>query len=221
MSRVAVVSLAGAPRVNLLPASERARREHDRLGRVWIWAALGAVVIAALLVGGAWVWNTFAQQELAAEQLRTQELVGEIAGLSEVSGAIATEKELTGYLAEAMGSDLAWSDVRSKIESALPADVALVGFSLVPGMPAVDKLTEETVVGTAGLTGTITLDSPNTIDIAAISRQLRTVGAVAQSDSNAIAESGSEEGRFTYTIDITFDQGIYSGRFAAEQEGGQ
>ena len=221
MSRVAVVSLAGAPRVNLLPASERARREHDRLGRVWIWAALAAVVVAALLVGGAWVWNTFAQQELAAEQLRTQELVGEIAGLSEVSGAIATEKELTGYLAEAMGSDLAWSDVRSKIESALPADVALVGFSLVPGMPAVDKLTEETVVGTAGLTGTITLDSPNTIDIAAISRQLRTVGAVSQSDSNAIAESGSEEGRFTYTIDITFDQGIYSGRFAAEQEGGQ
>ncbi|HWK76921.1 hypothetical protein [Microbacterium sp.] len=221
MSRVAVVSLAGAPRVNLLPASERARREHDRLGRIWIWAALGAVVVAALLVGGAWVWNTFAQQQLAAEQLRTQELVGEIAGLSEVSGAIATEKELTGYLAEAMGSDLAWSDVRSKIESALPADVALVGFSLVPGIPAVDKLTEETVVGTAGLTGTITLDSPNTIDIAAISRQLRTVGAVSQSDSNAIAESGSEEGRFTYTIDITFDQGIYSGRFAAEQEGGQ
>ncbi|MEW1962528.1 hypothetical protein AB0269_08730 [Microbacterium sp. NPDC077644] len=220
MSRAATLSYNAAPRVNLLPASERARRERDRLAGRWLWAVFGALVIAALLVAGAWAWNQLAQQELAAEQQRTQQLVTEIAALSEVSSAIATEQDLSGYLAEAMGSDLAWGDVRTKIESALPADVSLIGFSFVPGAPSTTVLGEEDAAGTVGLTGTITLDSPNTIDIASISRQLRTVGAVASSDSNAIAESSTTEGHFTYTIDVVFDQGIYSGRFAAE-EGGQ
>lgn len=65
--------------------------------------------------------------------------------------------------------------------------------------------------------GAVTLESPNTLDIAAVAAQLRTVGAVMQSDANAFAESIIHDGWYTYTIDVVFDQRVYTERFAAEE----
>lgn len=221
MAAPAGATLSAIPRVNLLPPSEVARREREKLGGRWVWAVLGAVVLSGVLVAGAWLWNQFAQIQLAAEQARTNTLIQQIGALGEVSGAMATEKELHGYLAEAMGSDLVWQDIRTRVESVLPGDVQLVGFDLTPGAPATAKLGEEDAAAAAGLTGTITLDSPNTIDIATIAANLRKVGAIMRSDANALAESTIQEGRFTYTIDVVFDQSIYTGRFATDPaEGG-
>jgi len=216
MAAPATAALSAIPRVNLLPPSEVSRREREKLAGKWIWAGIGAVILAAVLVAGAWLWNQFAQLQLAAEQARTTTLIQQIGALSEVSGAIAAEKELHGYLAEAMGSDLVWQDIRTRVESVLPGDVQLVGFDLTPGAPATTKLSEDEAVSAAGLSGTITLDSPNTIDIATIAANLRKVGAIMLSDANALAESTIAEGRFTYTIDVVFDQSIYTGRFAAD-----
>jgi hypothetical protein len=212
--------VAAAPRVNLLPPSEVGRREREALAGRWIWVGLAALVFSALLVAGAWLWNQFAQQQLAAEQSRTNVLIAQIGGLSEVSGALATDSELRGYLAEAMGSDLAWKDVEAKVESQLPQDVRLVGFDLLPGPPAASKLTEEEAAAGIGLRGTVTLDSPNTLEIATVASRLRGVGAIVSSDANALAESTIEPGRFVYTIDVVFDQSIYSARFAADAEEG-
>lgn len=219
MSRTALASPTGIPRVNLLPPSEVARREREVLAGRWIWAVVGAVVLSALLVAGAWAWNQFAQQQLAAEQNRSTTLLQQIGSLSEVSGALSTERELNGFLAEAMGSDLVWQDVRAKVESVLPGGVALVGFDLIPGAPATAPVAEEDAAASAGLSGTITLDSPNTLDIATIAERLRGVGAIVLSDANALAESTVVKGRFTYTIDVTFDQSIYTGRYAVPAEG--
>lgn len=212
--------VAAAPRVNLLPPSEVGRREREALAGRWIWAVFAALLLSGLLVAGAWLWNQFAQQQLAAEQNRTTTLIAQIGGLSEVSGALATDGELRGYLAEAMGSDLVWKDVEAKVEAQLPQDVRLVGFDLLPGPPAAAKLTEEDAAAGVGLRGTVTLDSPNTLDIATVATRLRGVGAVVSSDAHALAESTIEPGRFSYTIDVVFDQSIYTARFAADAEEG-
>ncbi|GAT71636.1 hypothetical protein [Microbacterium hydrocarbonoxydans] len=219
MARAAAVASTAMPRVNLLPPSEVARRERERLGRGWTWIVIAAVIVSLLMIGATWVWNQVAQQQLAAEQARTNTLIAEIGSLSDVSGALAAESELTGYLAEAMGSDLTWQDVRRKVESVLPADVSLVGFDLIPGAPSTLVQSDDEAAGAVGLAGTITLDSPNTIEIATISAALRQVDAIMLSDANAITESSIQEGRFTYTIDVTFDQSIYTARFAAEEGG--
>jgi len=216
MAAPATAALSAIPRVNLLPPSEVSRREREKLAGKWIWAGIGAVILAAVLVAGAWLWNQFAQLQLAAEQARTTTLIQQIGALSEVSGAIATEKELHGYLAEAMGSDLGWQEVRGKLESVLPNEVQLTGFELTAGAPAATKLAEESAAAATGLQGTITLDSPNTIDIATISRSLRQVEGIMLSDANAITGSSLAEGHYTYTIDVVFDQSIYTGRFAAD-----
>jgi len=217
MSSTASVPHTGIPRVSLLPPSEVARRERDKLGDRWIWIGIAAVIISALLVAGAWLWNQYAQLQLAAEQSRTTTLIQQIGGLSEVSGALATDRELRSYLAEAMGSDIVWQDVRTSVESALPADVTLIGFDLTPGAPAATKLSEEDAQDAVGLTGTLTLDSPNTLDIASIAQKLRTIGAIMLSDANALTQSNAEQDRYTYTLDVGFDQRIYTGRFAAEE----
>lgn len=216
MARSAVASQLGAPRVNLLPPSEVARRENEALAGRWIWIGISAVIISALLIGGAWVWNQFAQQQLAAEQNRTATLIQQISGLSEVSGALATDRELRAYLSEAMGSDISWREVRTTVESALPSGVTLIGFQLTPGAPAPAKLSDDDAAAAAGLTGTVTLDSPNTLDIASIAERLRTVGAVMLSDANTLTQSNAEQGHYIYTIDVAFDQRIYTERFAAE-----
>lgn len=216
MSRTAPASTLGIPRVNLLPPSEVARRERETLAGRWIWVGIAAVVLSAALVAGAWLWNQLAQQQLAAEQNRTTTLVQQIGALSDVSGALAADRDLRAYLAEAMGSDIVWQDVRSSVESALPGGVTLIGFELTPGAPAATKLSDDDAKAAVGLTGTVTLDSPNTLDIAAIAERLRTVGAVMLSDANAMVESTTQDGHYTYTIDVSFDQRIYTGRFAAE-----
>lgn len=219
MARAAAVASTAMPRVNLLPPSEVARRERERLGRSWTWVVIAALVVSLLMIGAAWVWNQVAQQQLAAEQARTSTLIAEIGSLSDVSGALAAEEELTGYLAEAMGSDLTWQDVRRKVESVLPSDVSLIGFDLIPGAPSTVAQPDDVAAGAVGLAGTITLDSPNTIEIATISAALRRVDAIMLSDANAITESSIQDGRFTYTIDVTFDQSIYTARYAAEEGG--
>lgn len=212
--------VAAAPRVNLLPPSEVGRREREALTGRWIWAVFAALLLSGLLVAGAWLWNQFAQQQLAAEQNRTTTLIAQIGALSEVSGALATDNELRGYLAEAMGSDLVWQDIKAKVETQLPRDVRLVGFDLMPGPPAASRLAEEDAAAGVGLRGTVTLDSPNTLEIATVATRLREVGAIVSSDANALSESTIEPGRFIYTIDVVFDQSIYTARFAANAEEG-
>ncbi len=106
--------------------------------------------------------------------------------------------------------------MRSAVESTLPGGVTLIGFELTPGAPAATKLSDDDAKKAVGLEGTVTLDSPNTLDIASIAERLRTVGAIMLSDANAMVESTTKDGHYTYTIDVSFDQRIYTGRFAAE-----
>lgn len=219
MARSAAVALTAMPRVNLLPPSEVARRERERLAGRWTWVVVATLLFSLVLIGAAWAWNQLAHAQLAAEQNRTTALIGEMAELSDVSQALATEAELTSYLSEAMGSDLTWQEMRRKVESVLPADVTLIGFDLTAGAPSMTSLSDKEAAGSAGLQGIITLDSPNTIEIASISRALRQVDGVILSDANAITGSSVQEGRFTYTIDVVFDQSIYTGRFATEEGG--
>lgn len=215
MARAARLTLAGVPGVNLLPRSEIERRERDALGRRWIWGVLGALVLSALLVAAAFAWNFVAQQRLVAEQARTTTLLGEIGALSSVNGALAAERELLGFRAEAMGADLAWAPVFTKVDSVLPEGATLVGFELIPGAPPATDVEPE---GATGLSGKVTIDSLTPVDMAPVVRELRGVEAVVYVDGRSVDLSTTIPGHYTYVIDLRLDQTIYSGEFA---QGGQ
>jgi hypothetical protein len=210
----AIVSTAsGFPRVNLLPRSEIVRRERDRLVRVWVWIVLAALLVAALIIAGAFAFKVFADQRLAAEQAQTDVLLTEIAALSDVSQAMATESELTNFRSEAMAHDLAWAPVVSKVIGVLPPDTSLTGFDVaVGGVPQGDDPTAE-----QGLVGTVSIDSPTPLDIVGIIRSLRGVDGVLFADGQSVTSSQITEGRFSYLLNLQFDQSIYSGEYAIEE----
>lgn len=207
---------SGVPRVNLMPRIEVARRERDKLVRLWAWLVVGAIVIALLVIAGAFAVKFFADQRLAAEQARTNTLLTEIAALAEVSQALATEAELTGFRSEAMATDLAWTPAVAKVTGILPADTALTGFDFaVGGVPQGQDPTAE-----AGLVGTFSVDSPTPLDIVAIIRSLRGVEGVLYADGQSVTSSQQSVGRYSYLLNVVLDQTAYSGEYAAE-EGGQ
>jgi hypothetical protein len=209
------VPFSGAPRVNLMPRSEIVRRERDSLVRLWVWIALGAILVAVLIIAGAFAFKFFADQRLVAEQARTNALLTEIASLSEVSQAIATESELTDFRTDAMATDLAWAPVMAKITGVLPADTTITGVDLaVGGVPQGDDPAVE-----QGLVGTVTFDSPTPLDIVALIRSLRGVEGVLYADGQSVTSSQVSEDRFSYLLKVEFDQSMYSNEFAAEEGG--
>lgn len=209
------VPFSGAPRVNLMPRSETARRERDSLVRLWVWIALGAIVVAVLIIAGAFAFKFFADQRLVTEQARTNALLTEIASLSEVSQAIATESELTDFRTDAMATDLAWVPVMAKITGVLPTDTTITGVDLaVGGVPQGDDPTVE-----QGLVGTVTFDSPTPLDIVALIRSLRGVEGVLYADGQSVTSSQVAADRFSYLLNVEFDQSVYSNEYAAEEGG--
>ena len=205
--------VSGFPRVNLMPRSEIVRRERDRLVRVWVWIVLAAVVVAALIIVGAFAFKMFADQRLAAERAQTNALLAEIAALSDVSQALTTESELTNFRAEAMANDFAWAPVVSKVTGVLPADTSLTGLDVsVGGVPQGDDPASE-----QGLVGTVSIDSPTPLDIVGIIRSLRGVEGVRFADGQSVTSSQITEGRFSYLLNVQFDQSIYSGQYAIEE----
>lgn len=203
---------ATMPRINLMPKSEVARRERERLVRKWVWAVIAAVLVALLLVGASFYVKWLADQRLLAEQARTNQLITEIASLSEVSQALATRTELTAFRTEAMASDLAWTPVLAKIVGTLPADTTVTGFNLqVGGVPQTEEPASE-----VGLVGMLTFDSATPLDIVPIIRSLRGVEGVLFADGRSLT-GDTTTGRFVYQLDVQFDQTVYSGEFAAEE----
>lgn len=206
---------SGVPRVNLMPRIEVARRERDKLVRLWAWLVVGAIVIALLVIAGAFAVKFLADQRLAAEQSRTNTLLTEIAALAEVSQALATEAELTGFRAEAMATDLAWSPAVAKVTGILPADTTLTGFDFaVGGVPQGDDPTAE-----PGLVGTFSVDSPTPLDIVEIIRSLRGVEGVLYADGQSVTSSQQSVGRYSYLLNVVLDQTAYSDEYAAEEGG--
>ncbi|MEV4688023.1 hypothetical protein [Microbacterium sp. LWH3-1.2] len=209
------VPFSGAPRVNLMPRSEVVRRERDSLVRLWVWIALGAIVVAVLIIAGAFAFKFFADQRLVAEQARTNALLTEIASLSEVSQALAAESELTEFRTDAMATDLAWTPVMAKITGVLPADTTITGVDLaVGGVPQGDDPAVE-----QALVGTVTFDSPTPLDIVALIRSLRGVEGVLYADGQSVTSSQVSADRFSYLLNVEFDQSVYSNEFAADEGG--
>lgn len=207
------IPIGSVPRVNLIPRSELDRRERATTARRWVWGVIGAFLASLALIAGAMVMNWLADQQLAAEQARTNALLTELASLSEVSNALATEQELLTFRAESSGFDFEWAPIVADLNSTLPDGVELVGFDLIAGgVPQGEDPTAE-----LGLVGSLTLSSPNAIDIAETVRSMRALESVSDADGRLVSTSQQSVGAYTYELVIAFNQTIYSERFAAEE----
>jgi hypothetical protein len=210
MARKLEPAYTGVPRVNLMPRSETDRREREALTGKWMWGVLAAIVVACLIIAGAFGLTWVANQRLAAEQAQTNQLVTELAGLSDISGALATERELTQFRAEAMGADFSWAPVIGAVTGALPGGTSLTGFDVTSGGDPVPGSNPKTSVG---LAGTFTVNSATPLDMAATIRAIRAAPGVMAADGLAITASNVAVGAYQYQLNVTFNQTIYSGQY--------
>ena len=127
------LTIGGPPRVNLLPRAVTASRQRASLLRTWLLGLLAALGVVLVATGGAYALQLTAQQSLDQANADTVRLLGEVAALQPVNEKLKLESELGDYRTQAMGTDLTWATLVSSVESALPADTVLAGFTLVPG----------------------------------------------------------------------------------------
>ena len=203
------LTIGGPPRVNLLPRAVTARRQRASLLRTWLLGLLAALGVVLLATGGAYALQLTAQQSLDQANADTVRLLGEVAALQPVNEKLKLESELGDYRTQAMGTDLTWATLVSSVESALPADTVLVGFTLVPGgNPVGDDPALE-----IGAAGELTITSTTPTQIVDIVRALRTVPGILSVDG---WESTTDTLGYSYLLRIVFDQSSYTGAFAEE-----
>lgn len=209
---------AAIPHVDLMPRVETERRSRAALWRIWGWVIVGALAIVVILAALMFWLRWAAEQQLAAEQVRTQALISELASLSDVSAALAAQAELESFAAEAGSAAPTWSATLAAVSTVLPAGVALSGFDLNVGGIATTTPEES-----AGVDGTLTLQSPTPVDIAPAIRAIRALPGVIAADGREVTSTVSEpvvvEGEeavpagrlYAYELTITFDQTVYAG----------
>ncbi|MFJ6677817.1 hypothetical protein ACIQLK_01655 [Microbacterium sp. NPDC091382] len=210
LARTPAFKPGSLPRANLLPLSETRRREVRRLGRSWVTIGLGSLVVALLLIGGAFAMNVQAALRLVSANADTERVIAEIAELAPVSQAVAQRTELSGLITQAMSGDIAWRKAVATVTQALPAGVTVTDYALAAGQVPGSTAPDETV----GAAGTVTVVSDEPISLVEATRALRGVDAILEVSVQTLAE---EEGVYTYTVEVQLDQTIYSGAFAPEQ----
>ncbi|WP_315552135.1 hypothetical protein [Microbacterium aurum] len=203
------LTIGGPPRVNLLPRAVTASRQRASLLRTWLLGLLAALGVVLVATGGAYALQLTAQQSLDQANADTVRLLGEVAALQPVNEKLKLESELGDYRTQAMGTDLTWATLVSSVESALPADTVLAGFTLVPGgNPVGDDPALE-----IGAAGELTITSTTPTQIVDIVRALRTVPGILSVDG---WESTTDTLGYSYLLRILFDQSSYTGAFAEE-----
>ncbi len=205
--RAPVLPIGALPHVDLLPPSERRRRDTMSRARTWVVVGIGALAVAALAIGGAAASNVAASLRLSVEQSRTTQILEGIAELSDVSAALSARLALTTMRRDAMSGDIAWSPALAMLAARLPAGVVITQYALDAG-PA--PVADSDPAAATGLSGTVTFTSTVPVDFVQTTRDLRTLSAVRSAEPEQLV---SADGVFTYTVRLELDQSVYTGAY--------
>ncbi|MHA3684332.1 hypothetical protein ACXR2T_03055 [Leucobacter sp. HY1910] len=199
----------GTPSVNLLPPSVLRARQQSRLIKQWGFRIVSALVIVAagcLMLFG---WQTVTALQLAQVQAQTDELISRVSAEADIQLTLKTEKDLESYRDEAMATQLKWQPVIDAMRATIPEGATLSAFQLASGAaPAGDS-------DAVGLTGTVDV-SGNFVSPVGL---LRAIGAI-DSLTSVVLIGGAEDettGLFVVTLEVTFDQTVYTSVEAEEK----
>lgn len=200
-----------APRVNLLPPSEIARRERRSLLRTWVLAILAVLAVLVATVAAAMWIRMAADLRLLAEQERTEQLTIELARYADVTKAVGARADLGEFRQKALANDLEWVSLYNDVLGALPGGVIVTSFDLSPGAAPVAEVDPATA---AGLTGTFTCytGDPGKQRDAVVA--LRKIPGALAVDAGSLARVEGDRTGYQFVITFVADQTRYSGRFA-------
>jgi hypothetical protein len=203
--------VTGSLSVDLLPPSERERRDQQILLRRWGAALIAAIGVVAVLIGGAYVVRGTAARGLADEQSRTASLYSDLANYADVTRALSDRASLRKFRSDAAATDLNWRTLSSGLSSGLAPGAVITTYKLIPGRaPATGAAASE-----IGLTGTLTVESA---DVGALSRtvqQLRKVKGILYVDAGDVTLNATAA-KYSMVVVLHADQTFYTNRYAVK-----
>jgi hypothetical protein len=202
-----VLTVGGPPRVNLMPRAAIERRAMRALLRRWGWALAATLVMVALIGAGAFAFRAIADQRLAAAESHTTDLINQVSALQPVRQKLSMQSDLAAFRADAMATDVAWTDVLASVAAVVPSGLGIADFDLAPGrVPVGDDPRAE-----VGVEGTVVLTGTESTEMAELIRAVRAVPGVI--DADGWSQTLTDE-LYRYDLRITVDQTVYTGAFA-------
>ena len=201
--------MGGTPRVNLLPPKEVENRARKELRMQWLKAFISAFLLIAMPWTVGLQWNAVVHSQLEANVEESEQLQSQLAEYSEVIHLQSNVRNLNALRTQAGSNDQNWEVLTAQIRSVLPAGVALIGFTLVPGAAPVPGSDASAAVG---LKGTLTFSAKATSAQADTITRLRTVKTFIDVDASELSSNGPGGG-FTFVTTFSADQTGYTGRF--------
>ncbi len=223
MSRASVndvLIIGGVPRADLLPPEVKTGRKGKSLRQ----ALAFAVVVAVIVVGAGVAWATIeagqSQQQLEAEQARTDDLLTRQLAFAP---ARQMQSQVDGVKAArivGMSTEVDWKAYLTEVKGKLPADVSINTVTLDSASPLLPYAAS-----------TVPLQGPRiaTVNLLLTSPKLPTVPAWLESLSTlpgyADATPGSvtlvEGGSYQVSLTMHVNEEVFTHRFAGEDAEGE
>ncbi|GAB3607776.1 hypothetical protein GCM10027413_31850 [Conyzicola nivalis] len=209
--------LGAAPRADLLPPEITAEhKQRARQRSLWL-GVVGALLIAVVGTGAAFVHNVSAAAGLAAAQDETIRLQSELAAHSQVRDI--KENVATSEEAQRVGgsTDVDWKTYLTNLQATLPGGVAITSVLIETGSPIADYAQSAVPLEGARI-GTLTFEatSPTLPSIPTWLNGLATLDGFVDAVPNSVAIV--EDGSYTVSITMHINAEAYSGRFTPEEE---
>lgn len=173
MAEASQLQLGGMPTVDLLPPEVGMRRKERTLRGVLVFFVL--LTVAVVIVG--WELSTLlaqsAQNQLAAEQAKTQDILTQQQSYSELTTTRSLVAEATGARTLFTSTEVTWADIVGTMKAALPAGASLTSATITgrgpwePVLVPIGALRAPRVATISLTVDTVTLD-----DVAAFQKAL-------------------------------------------------
>jgi hypothetical protein len=206
------LTLAGEPRVQLLPPSVKEREKSRSARRMMGLLVVLALVVAGAGTGGAFLLTTQTETRLADAQARTLDILAQQAQYSAGAQAAAQVAATQGARQTVTANEVDWLQLTADVLDHLPCDCVTAGLSFTAPAPWEPALVPEGPLRPARVaTMTLELESASYATAAEFLANVRELEGLADA---VITTTNFDENMYTTTLVLTFDADILAGRYA-------
>ena len=206
------LTLAGEPRVQLLPPSVKEREKNRAARRMMGLLIVLAVVVAGAGTGGAFVLTTQTEARLAEAQARTLDILAQQSQYSEGAQAAAQVAATESARQTVTANEIDWLQLSIDVLAYLPCDCTTAGISFTAPAPWEPVLVPEGPLRPARVaTMTLEVVAPTYAGPAQFLAGVRAMEGVADA---VITTTTFEDNMYKTTVVLTFDAAVLANRYA-------
>lgn len=222
MAQRTKITYGASPRVDLLPAAQRAEVLHERTLPKLLLALVASAAVAALIWAAGLIPGFLAQQELAGAQAQQQQLSARIAEYEETQLMLQSVGSRESDRQVVTQTEVLFIELRDQLVASLPEGTGIVRFvATLPGTEADASggaISEECVA--TGVTATVTVSTAAGDALEQAAQFIERARGIEGFLCGSVVESrvtDTGEGSSTETqVRIAFDETVRAGRFAEE-----